>query len=54
MAQEIQTGALNQPSGMGWGGVSKGTEYVYTYGWFLLRFDRKEQNSVKQLFFNKK
>ena len=27
--------------------------YMYTYGWFMLRFDRK-QNSVKQLSFNKK
>ena len=27
---------------------------MYTYGWFMLRFDRKQQNSVKQLSFNKK
>ena len=27
---------------------------MYTYGWFILRFDRKQQNSVKQLSFNKK
>ena len=27
---------------------------IYTYGWFMLRFDRKQQNSVKQLLFNKK
>ena len=27
--------------------------YMYTYGWFMLRFDIKQQNSVKQLF-NKK
>ena len=26
----------------------------YTYGWFMLRFDRKQQNSMKQLSFNKK
>jgi len=36
MAQETQTGALCQPGGVGWGGrwegVSKGREYVYTYG----------------------
>ena len=31
-------------------GVTKGREYV----WFMLMFDRKQQNSVKQLFFNKK
>ena len=22
---------------------------MYTHGWFMLRFDRKQQNSVKQL-----
>ena len=27
---------------------------MYTYGWFMLKFDRKQQNSVKQLSFNKK
>ena len=27
---------------------------MYTYGCFMLRFDRKQQNSVKQLSFNKK
>ena len=36
MAQETQTGALYQSRGMGWGrrweGVSKGREYMYTYG----------------------
>ena len=40
----------------GWDGEegSKGRGYMYTYGWFMLRFDRKQQNSVKQLSFNKK
>ena len=44
----------------GWDGVGdgrevqKGREYMYTYGCFMLRFDRKQQNSVKQLSFNKK
>ena len=28
--------------------------YMNTYGWFMLRFDRKQKNSVKQLSFNKK
>ena len=37
-----------------WEGGSKGRGYMYTYGWFMLRFDRKQQNSVKQLSFNKK
>ena len=58
MAQETQTGALDQPRSVGWGGRreggSKGRGYVYTHGWFMLRFDRKQQNSVKQLSFNKK
>ena len=40
----------------GWDGegVSKGRGYMYTYGRFILRFDRKQQNPVKQLSFNKK
>ena len=58
MAQETQTGALYQPRGVGWGGKweggSKGRGYMYTYGRFMLRFDREQQNSVKQLSFNKK
>ena len=37
-----------------WEGGSKQRWYTYTYGWFMLRFDRKQQNSVKQLSFNKK
>ena len=36
MTQETQRGALCQPTGVGWGGrwdrVSKGREYMYTYG----------------------
>ena len=58
LAQETQTGALYQPRGMGragrWEGASKGRGYMYTYGWSMLRFDRKQQNSVRQLSFNKK
>ena len=58
MAQETQTGALYQWRGSGWGGRWeggwKGKGYIYTYGWLMLRFDRKQQNSVKQLSFNKK
>ena len=52
MSQETQTGPLYQPRGVGWGGRwegdSKGEGYMYTYGWFILVFDRKQQNSVKQ------
>ena len=36
MSQGNQTGALYQPRGVGWGGrwegVSRGSEYIYTYG----------------------
>ena len=45
---------LYQPRGVRWEGSSKGRGYMCTYGWFMLRFDRKQQNSVKQLSFNKK
>ena len=30
-----------------WKSSLKGRGYMYTYGWFRLRFDRKQQNSVK-------
>ena len=56
MAQETQTGALYQSRGVGqggkWEGGSKGGRYMYTNGWFTLRFDRKQQYSIKQLSFN--
>ena len=56
MTQETQARAVDQPRGVGcggrWEGGSKGRGYMYTDGWFMLRFDRK-QNSVKQLSFNK-
>ena len=56
MTQGTQTGALYQPRGVGWRlrseGVSGGKGHGCTYGWFLLMFDRKQQNSVKQLSFN--
>ena len=56
MSQGTQTGALYQPTVVGWGGRweggSKGRVYMYTYSWFMLRFDRKQWNSVKQLSFN--
>ena len=47
----------------GWEGEGDGKEFqeggdicipmMYTNGWFMLMFDRKQQNSVKQLSFNK-
>ena len=54
MAQETQLGALYQPREVRWEGDSKRRGYMYTYGWFMLKFDKKQQNSVKQLSFNKK
>ena len=54
MPQETQTGALYQSRGVGWERGSKRRGYMYTYGWFMLKFDKKQQNSVKQLSFNKK
>ena len=58
VAQAIQTGALYQPRGVGWGGRQEGGSkrrgHMYTYGGFILRFDGKQQNSVKQLLFKKK
>ena len=51
MAQETQTEDLYQPRGVGWGRrwqeVPKMRGYMYTLG-FMLRFDRKQQNSVKK------
>ena len=58
MAQETQTGALYQLQGVEWGGKweggSNGRGHMGTYGWVMLRFNRKQWNSVKQLSFNKK
>ena len=54
MSHGTQIGALCQPTAVGrrWEGGSRGSGHMYTYGWFMLRFDRKQQNSVKQLSFN--
>ena len=60
VTQETQTGVLYQPREVGWRErwerVSKGRGYMYTYGWFMLGFNRKQNktNSVKQLSLNKK
>ena len=49
--KKLKQGALHQPRGVGWEGkwerVSKGRRYMYTRGLFMLRFNRKQQNSVK-------
>ena len=58
MAQETQAGTLYQSRMVGWGrrweGGSKGRGYMCTDARFMLRFDRKQQNSVKQLSFKNK
>ena len=55
--RKLNQGLSYQSRGVGWGGRweggSKGRGHMYTYGWFRLRFDRKQQFSVKQLSFNK-
>ena len=54
--QGSETGALYQPRAVGWGerweGDSGGRAHMYTYDWFMVMFDEKQQNSVKQLPFN--
>ena len=56
--KKLLKNASHQPRGVGWGwrweGGSKGRGYMHTYGRFMLRFDRKQQNSIKQLSLNKK
>ena len=37
-----------------WEGGLRGRGHMYIYGWFMLKFDRKQQNSVKRLSFNLK
>ena len=58
MTQGTQTGALQQPRGVEWGGRwkggSRGRRHMYTYGSFMLMFGGNQQNSVKQLSFNLK
>ena len=54
--RKLKTEALYQLRGVGWGrrweGGSKGRGYMYTYSCLMLRFDRKQRNSVKQTSFN--
>ena len=46
MSQETPTGYLYQPRGVEWGGSVegglRGRRYMYTYGCFMLSFDRKQ------------
>ena len=54
--RELKPGLCNNLEG--WDGeddgreVQEGGDIGYTYGWFMLIFGRKQQNSVKQLSFN--
>jgi len=52
MTQGTQTGALWQAEGRD--REIGGKRHWCTYGWFLLMYDRKPQNFVKQLSFNLK
>ena len=56
MTQETQTGTLWQSRRVRWGGRWEGglggRGHGCIYGWFLFMYDRKPQNSVKQLSFN--
>ena len=53
MAQETQTGALYQLRGVGWEGDEREVQEeedicIPMADFFMLRFDRKKQNSVEQ------
>ena len=50
--RELRQGLCVNLDGWDGEGGSKGRGHMYTYGWFVLRFDRKQQNSVKPLSFN--
>ena len=53
--RELKQGLCDRLKGGMWGrweGGFGGRGHGCTYGWFLLMYDRKPQNSVKQLFFN--
>ena len=53
MFQGTQTGPLYHPRRIRWGGKrqqgSKGRRHAYTYGWFMLRFDRKATKFCKEI-----
>ena len=58
LLRKLKQGLCINPEG--WNGeqdgreVQKGGDICIPYGWFILSFDRKQQNSVKQLSFSKK
>ena len=49
---KVQKGALWQAKGWDGKAGSGGRGHGYIYAWFLLMYDRKPQNSIKQLSFN--
>ena len=53
---KLKPSALWQPRGVGWGGrwggVSRGSGHMYTYGWFMLMYGRNQYNVIKQLSSN--
>ena len=46
ISQETQSGALYQPReagrGVKWVGGSQGRGYMYTYGWLIVKSERKQ------------
>ena len=50
--RELKQGLCNKLKGWDGEGGPTGRGNMYTYGWLMLMFDRKQQNSVKQLSFN--
>ena len=52
MTQGTQTGPTGVGRGGRWEGGTRPRGHMYTYGWFVLMFDRQQQNSVNQLSFN--
>ena len=59
MTQGTQTGAqTQQPRGVWkggrWDGGSRRKGHMYTYGWFILMYDKNQTNIVKKLSFNEK
>ena len=52
--RELKQGLCNNLEGWDRERGSRGRENMYTYGWFMLIFGRKQQNYVKQISFNQK
>ena len=50
--REFKQGLCINLEGWDWKGDSRMRGHMHVYGWLMLIFDRKQQNSVKQLSFN--